>query len=125
VVQRLTAQLHDAVRVRSILPREVSAQQLSRCINATRILAGKLDTPYGKKVTLSSLLRQVQSGKDELVIDLDPAALGRAIMQSSALHDDAIFTLTCDATRWPAAGLADTEIGSIRLHQLAVRNLWG
>ena len=26
---------------------------------------------------------------------------------------------------WPAAGLADTEIGSIRLHQLPVRNLWG
>lgn len=26
---------------------------------------------------------------------------------------------------WPAAGLADTELGSIMLHQLPVQNLWG
>jgi hypothetical protein len=71
--------LTDRASIRAILPQDVRAQQLSQAIDVAKVTAHRLDERYGRRATLPSLLRRVESAEDQLVITLDRGALARMV----------------------------------------------
>ncbi|MGK2911820.1 MAG: recombinase family protein [Sphingobium sp.] len=111
VTDRVIQLLKNAAAIRAILQPDITAQQLSQAIDTALATANRLALPYGKRVTLPSLLQHVQSGEEQLVITLHREALARTLGQP-VIDDPDSFILTAQATKVRAGQATKLVIGS-------------